>query len=154
MHMAHHHKTIWLDLVTVEVGAASYFWDPRRYFGLAGDLMSTKGILSEDRMVEAVKKMKEYTFSSLCGWSGNLWRMLPFRKGKSFTWTWSSVKVVASIGICSSHIKVVTLSSDRDVHSMSCWNAVGGLVYNTVVLKLNMELWLQFSCERWRNLEC
>lgn len=67
MHMAHHHKTIWLHLGTVEVGAASYFWDPGRYFGLAHDLPCTGGKVSEDRMMEAVKKLEENIFHHFMG---------------------------------------------------------------------------------------
>lgn len=67
MRMAHHHKTVWLDLVTVEVGAASYLWDPGRYFGLAGDLTCAGDKLSEDRMMEAVNKLKENIFHHFVG---------------------------------------------------------------------------------------
>lgn len=65
MRTAHHHKTIWLHLV--EVGAASYFWDPGRYFGLADDLPCTGGKVSEDRMMEAVNKLKENIFHHFMG---------------------------------------------------------------------------------------
>lgn len=53
--------------MTVEVGAACYFWDPGRYFGLADDLPCTGGKVSEDRMMEAVNKLKENIFHHFMG---------------------------------------------------------------------------------------
>lgn len=53
--------------MTVEVGAASYFWDPGRYFGLTDDLPRTGGKISEDRMIKAADKLKENIFHHFMG---------------------------------------------------------------------------------------
>lgn len=48
--------------MTVEVGVASYFWDPGGCIGLANKVTCTVGKVSEDRMMEAVIKLKENIF--------------------------------------------------------------------------------------------
>lgn len=106
MHMAHHCKTIWLHQVTVEVGAASYFWDPGRCIGLANNDTCTVSKVSEDRMMEAVIKPKENIFHHFRG-KVEICEELPFRKGNSLNWTWSSVKVAASIESSQPPVKVV-----------------------------------------------
>lgn len=62
MHMAHHCKTIWLPLTTLEVGVDFYFWDPGGCIRLANNVTCTLGKVSEDTMMEAVIKLKEIIF--------------------------------------------------------------------------------------------